>query len=521
MAGASNRTRLRLAAALAVAAACLATLAAAPAAQANSRMVSILQDDNILVYGSSAQRELGLRLAKGLGVDVVRVTVHWQALSPGRRRPRGATTSPRAYKRWHWDPYDELVRDAARHGIGVYLNPTGWGPRWAHERTGSPLKRTWKPKAREFERFVVAVGRRYSGRYRDETDGAVLPRVNWWSIWNEPNQPGWLAPQSARVGGRLVPRSPAMYRNLLVAGLRGLARAGHRRDRVLIGETAPLGGRGGPARRPLRPALFLRELFCLDRGLQPFRGAAAAARGCGSVRKLALLKRFPRLGYAHHPYTRKGAPARRDRHSDAITTANLGALPRLLDAIARRTGLIRARRRVYLTEYGFETSPPDPYKGVSLQRQAAYINQGDFLAYRQPRVYSTAQFQLFDVPPRTEAPTGSSRYWATYQSGLVNSSGWKPAAFAYMMPVHVRRRGGRYRLWGQIRFRPNGERQLVALQYRPPGSANWLAAGRFVRVRNRMGFYQAARRAPFGSAWRAVWVPPSGGRNYLTSREAG
>ena len=33
---------------------------------------------------------------------------------------------------------------------------------------------------------------------------AVLPRVDFWSAWNEPNQPGWLMPQTT---GR-VPASP-------------------------------------------------------------------------------------------------------------------------------------------------------------------------------------------------------------------------------------------------------------------------------------------------------------------------
>ena len=36
-----------------------------------------------------------------------------------------------------------------------------------------------------------------------------------WSIWNEPNQPGWLRPQAQRVGRRTVPTSPRPYREPL------------------------------------------------------------------------------------------------------------------------------------------------------------------------------------------------------------------------------------------------------------------------------------------------------------------
>ena len=58
---------------------------------------------------------------------------------------------------------------------------------------------------------MQAAGLRYSGRY------AGLPRVSSWSIWNEPNQPGWLAPQWRRVGDTWVPNSPRLYRQLVSA----------------------------------------------------------------------------------------------------------------------------------------------------------------------------------------------------------------------------------------------------------------------------------------------------------------
>ena len=33
-----------------------------------------------------------------------------------------------------------------------------------------------------------------------------------------------------------------------------------------------------------------------------------------------------------------------------------------------------------MTEFGFETNPPDPYNGVSLDRQAKFNQLGEFMA---------------------------------------------------------------------------------------------------------------------------------------------
>ena len=45
--------------------------------------------------------------------------------------------------------------------------------------------------------------------------------------------------------------------------------------------------------------------------------------------------------------------------------------------------------------------------GIPLEKQAEYLNVGDYLAYKEPRVFANTQFQLFDVPPRKEFPRNS------------------------------------------------------------------------------------------------------------------
>lgn len=495
---------------LALLVAATAVLGWAADASASKYMYSVMQDDNMLIYSSAQNRELALRRMKILGVDAVRVSVLWDAVA-GKKGP-GRGQDPKAYKPANWDRYDDLVRLAQSLGIAVYLDVTPPGPRWSQAKANDPAnQRAWKPNVREFGRFYQAVARRYGGNYRDENQGkGVIPRVTWWGIGNEPNQGGWLMPQTLKVGGRLVPMSPALYRDLLVAGADALIRTGHSDDLVLMGETAPLGVPPTSERRPLRPALFLREMFCLQKNLRPYTGIAAKVRNCRTLSKLKILSRLNRLAYAHHPYTKRTSPDKRDHSGDAITVANLNALPTLLDRIAARTKLIPQGLPILLTEFGYETNPPDTFNGISLETQAEWNNLGDYAAYRNDRVFANTQFQLFDVAPRKEFPKNSKAYWFTYQSGLYTAVGpgsqAKPSAFAYILPFVAKRSGGNYLFWGQVRFTPNGANQQVFLQQRQGG--DWVTVQGPILVDNAVGFFEVKRPASAGQTWRYIWAAP-------------
>jgi hypothetical protein len=487
-----------------------AVLGAAASAQASPFMYSVIQDDNQLIYSSAASRDLALRRMKIIGADAARVTVLWDAVAPKKRPSRGQ--DPKAYPAKNWDRYDDLVRTAGKYGIGVYFDVTPPGPRWSQAKANDPAnQKAWTPNATQFNRFYKAVARRYSGQYRDENQGkGIIPRVSWWGIGNEPNQGGWLMPQARRIGGRLVPTSPAIYRALLAAGADALIRTGHANDLILMGETAPLGVPPQSERRPLRPALFLRELFCLQKSLRPYRGGAARARSCSTLKRLKILSRLPRLAYAHHPYTKKTSPLKRDASRDAITMANLGSLPKLLDGIAARTKLLPQGLPVLLTEFGYETNPPDPFNGISQATQAEWNNLGDFAAYREPRVFANTQFLLFDVAPRKEFPKATKAYWFTYQSGLYRNDGTaKPSAFAYILPFVVNRAsGGNYQFWGQVRFTANGADQQVFLQRKVGGA--WETVEGPIPVTNAVGFWESTRPAQKGETWRYYWLAQDG-----------
>ena len=510
-------------------------LAAPASAQANTgAMFSIMMDDDQLLYRGDDARDQAMRRMKNLGVDYVRVTVLWSVVAEnakfdrrGKRRSNFKADDPSTYPKGNWDRYDRLVRAGKALGIGIYFNPTGPGPRWAHKKPPRRLRslaRTYKPNPREFFKFVKALGKRYDGTYRDENDANVLlPKVTFWGIYNEPNQGGWLSPQYERRNGKVIPWSPVMYRELYYYGRAALQQTGHERDIILAGETAPLGSGLQNPKSPIRPKKFIRELFCLNASGRKLSGGSARSRQCKTLSKIGP---WNFTAWAHHPYTKKLAPTKRDRHRDSITMANVGELSALLNRVGEQTGYVSSTRNpTMMTEFGYETNPPDRFSGVSLEKQSEYLNLGDYLAYKDPMVLGNTQFQLYDVDPVKGVRRSSKRAWFGYQSGLYfRDRTAKPAASAYVLPLVVKGREisstgeSGVGIWGWLRFLPTGTQTQVALQFKPAGASDFSTIGDPVRVSNAFGFFEAHRTILAAGTWRAVWTNPVTGLP-IVSRE--
>ena len=378
---------------------------------------------------------------------------------------------------------------------------------------------TYKPRPAQYEKFVQAIGKRYSGTYRDENaTRKALPRVSLWSLWNEPNQAGWLSPQWESVGGQVVPASPALYRVLHQAGVKGLEASGHGNDAIFLGETAPLGNDKQGPRDPMRPGLFLREMVCVSPTGAPYAGVDATRRHCDDFAKNPTLKA---TALAHHPYTKKAAPTVAPKNPDEFTIANIGALGTLLDTLAAQSGgRIAADLPIFLTEFGYESNPPDPRNGIPYTRQAQFNQLGEFLAFTDPRVKATTQFLLRDAPPLRRSPVtrkaykvGSREYWFTYQSGLLTAAGRaKPAAFAYTLPLVVYPAGeGQVGFWGQLRFRPNGSTDTALIMWCPDDKSvkTCEQVGEGVPT-NFRGFFSGAVAIPKpGGFYRAGYFVPA------------
>ncbi|MDX6697430.1 MAG: hypothetical protein QOE65_827 [Solirubrobacteraceae bacterium] len=499
----------------------LLVLACAAPAHASPNQLSFMMDDDLLVFGTYGTREFTMRYMKTSGADGVRVTVPWKFVSgeeggrPKRRPPRLTGTraeDPRSYRSDIWDRFDDLARLGQALDMVVLFNITGPGPVWAHPK--APFANrfdqpAWKPNVADFRHFVKAVGKRYSGTWRDENqDHSILPKIKLWSVWNEVNQPASLAPQMAYEPRlrKQIPIAPILYRDLYYAASSALRSVGHTDSLIMMGETAPLGAVRDTPRVHLWPKQFIRELFCLRPNLRPYTGLEARVRHCDVLRRNGP---FHVSAWAHHPYTQRNPPTRRDRFFDSINMANIGDLPRLLDAVAARTGLIPRNLPVALTEYGWETLPPDPTRGVPLAAQAEYLNRAERLAYDQPRVFMETQFVLRDVLPRAQyrgQRSHLSQYWATWQSGLIFADGRpKPAFSAYLVPFDLRPGGGgTLRFWGQVRFLSPFAEQDVYLQFRPAGSQTWQVGAGPVRVQGALGFWEHSLPSPGPGVWRVA-----------------
>jgi hypothetical protein len=400
----------------------------------------VMQDDGLLLKSTGAAREATLDEFAALGVDVVKVQVYWNEIAPsGKRKPAGFdAANPASYS---WGAYDAVVRGAVARGMRPYLVLGNRAPDWARKKR-TQHNGNYRPSAKELKLFSEAAGTRYSGSY------GGLPRVKIWSVWNEPNLVSWLAPQRSKSG---VPLSPSIYRNLYMAGYRGLSATGHRRDTILLGELMPL---GQTSRSKVPPLQFLREMACLNSHYSPYRGRAARARGC--PRKLG---RIPTSGIAYHPYTPPGGPSARPR-SDEASISTLGRITRVTDRIAAH-GRMPRHLRVWVSEYGFQTDPPDPFQ-YPIKRVPGYMDESEWFAFRNSRVASYSQYTLID--DRLNRSRGPSRYGG-FQMGLRFSNGRpKPGVYAAgRMPAFVRLlSSSRVEVFGGLRTAAAGTEAVIS-----------------------------------------------------------
>jgi hypothetical protein len=311
-------------------------------------------------------------------------------------------------------------------------------------------------------------------RAAQAADQGALPRVDYWAIWNEPNQSGWLTPQWTQgPGSAWTEAAPRIYRGLADAAYAALQNTGHAQDTILVGETAPKGlvnNRGET--RSIDALRFLRNLYCVDARYRSFKGQAAARRGCpdnGKGFADAHPALFAATGWAHHPYELIRSPHTAPAHSDWVTIGNLQRLSSSLTRVLRRYGRTRTGGMpLYLTEFGYQTNPPDRF-GVSWARQASYLNESEFRAYVNPMVRTLGQFLLRD---------GGDPVALTFQSGLETLDGKeKPSYDAFKLPVYLPRtsfRGReRLRVWGLVRPAPNGQVQQVRVEFRATHGKTW------------------------------------------------
>jgi hypothetical protein len=496
----------------------LASLLAGGAPAGKSMEVTV-QDDAAFLHGPPARVSADARRLKALGADRLRVTAGWSELAPqprARTRPSAPfdARDSRTYPQGAWLKLDHAVRSAAAAGLEVMIDVAFWAPRWATKRASpGPGGERYAPRPAEFGAFAEAVARRYDGRFRATRSGPPLPAVRMFTTWNEPNDPAFLLPQwrRDRRTGKKRPMSPHVYRRMHEAAYDAI-KAVQPGSTVLIGGTASDGSKG----RGVAPLRFIRELACVDRALRPLRGEPA----CKGFEPLRA------DGFAHHPYSRTTTPGAIDPDPDDVPIGDLDRLESLLDELAAR-GRFATRPPLYLTEYAYETGPPDPFQRFGPEDQARFMGWSTYLAYTSPSVRMFAQFLLRDLAPdETGARPGTRAYWKDWQSGLLFADGTpKPAAQAFELPFWARLVTTTAGIpavltFGQVRPAPDGVPQVVRVERRGPGGT-WAPVATVGRascgdeatqfLTDRDGFFERALPAGgFGDVYRLAWRTPSG-----------
>ncbi len=385
--------------------AALAGLVPAAAHPARHMLVGLFDESETLGYTDRSMPTL-----KTLRVQIIRSTLYWggKAGVAGTRRPAHPTDpADRAY---NWAPYDNMVREAAKNNIKVLFSI--WGtPSWANKGKGLAHAPT---QARDLRNFAYAAAKRYGGTYvpvvpaatgttttttTPSTDTA-LPAVRNWLAWNEPNNPIFLNPQYKRVGtgkkARWVAQSPIDYARICNAVYSGVHATLIRAEKVACGGTGPRGNNNPKATRPsIGPIPFL-------------KGA-----------KKAHLATFD--AWAQHPYY--GSPSEKPSYVPKTNRGKLGKiappveLGNINDLIKLVTQLYGSKR-IWITEYGYQTNPPDRAFGVSWAKQALYLKQAYAIARKNPRIDMMLWFLLRD-----------QKELGGWQSGLMTFAGVKKPSF--------------------------------------------------------------------------------------------
>jgi len=347
-----------------------------PAASAKAHMLVGIQDDAMTLRGNPA---FTFPTLKQLRTQIIRINLNWNDVA--KRRP--AHPQDPADPAYDWDLYDRAIRYSAQYGMQVLLTIL-FTPSWAN---GGGARSVPPSNYRDLLNFAYAAAERYSGHYianTDSFDEVYLPAVKYWLAWNEPNNPNWLQQTS---GGRFT--SPRSYARICTAIWQGVHFTNFAGEKVACGGTGP---RGNNAPRTGRPSMSPVAFMTL-------------ARKAG-LRNLDA--------YAHHPYYSR--PSETPASRPGGSAVELGNIDTLITAVNKLWG----KKRIWITEYGWQTRPPDQLFGVSYARQAAYVRQSFAIARANPRIDLMVWFMLRD-------DTNLSIGW---QSGFLTAAGKKKPSFS-------------------------------------------------------------------------------------------
>ena len=181
-------------------------LLAPASASASSSIKYGVQDDAWLLYGPETPPQR-IQILQRLGVDVVRLTLRWDAVAQSKPADPRDPADP-AYQ---WDLYDSILQRVHAAHIDVLISLYGT-PEWAN----GGRKPNYLPKdASALASFAYAASTKY-------------PWITRWTVWNEPN-----------VRIFLIPNSPKLYVTRLLNPAYRALKSANPRNLVAGGVTSP------------------------------------------------------------------------------------------------------------------------------------------------------------------------------------------------------------------------------------------------------------------------------------------
>ncbi|MBA2476752.1 MAG: hypothetical protein H0V40_12465 [Actinobacteria bacterium] len=324
-----------------------------------------------------------------LRTQLIRVNLYWGHPQFGVSKARPLYfQDPDEPGKYDWGIYDRLVLYAQQYNIRVVFSIVGT-PRWANGGKGFNVPPT---NGADLKRFAYTAATRYVGT-KVNNDGITLPKVRHWVAWNEPNNPNFLKTQFKRVGAGYVIQSARDYAKICNAVVTGIKSTLIRDNKVACGVTGPRGNNNPKApRSSVSPLAFLRAM------------KAAGAKGFDA--------------YAHHPYS--GGASQEPTKAPPLVKGKFGTSVELgnIDVLIAELTRLYGRKPLWITEYAYQTNPPDRVFGVSNTLQAKYLTQAFVLARKHPRIDMMLWFLIRD-----------ENFLDGWQSGFFTATGKKKPSF--------------------------------------------------------------------------------------------
>jgi len=456
----------------------VATAAAAPGAQ---KAQTVKAGAGPLVTGvwwtpmaSSADTKTEFDHMRAAGAKSVRVIMYWSAIAPsGSKVPTGFQARNPADSNYHWQRYDDDLRAISDAGLEPNVTIMS-APAWAE---GTPRRSSWattyKPSPTALADFVTAAAKRYSGGFEG------LPRVRYWSIWNEPNLSAYLSHQT--VNGKAF--APYWYRAMLNASADAIHSV--KADNVVIGgETAPFWEAELPKTAPIA---FMEKVLCISEK----RVRNKITHKVETIYKSACKQRTKLDVWAHHPYSEGGPTHRAQVHGNA-SLGDMGEIRAALNAAIRAKHVVskQPKIRLWMNEFSWESNPPDP-GGVPVQLEARWVSQALYQSWKAG-VSLFSWFVIRDSPISERLSQGGLYYRG--DSGIASDRA-KPALRSFRFPfIASPQKNNVVYLWGRT---PTSAAGNVLIE-RKSGAA-WKLVKKLTA--NPYGIFQAEIRKPGRSTY--------------------